>query len=185
MSFTNKVEWQFYTRCGAEWKFYIRVGWHLVGKCRTSGMSHVLVEGIQISIMNTVLDSDAMRPAKWNNMPWSLRRYNMPSMTQRYSIWQDAYQNVTSIIMLSNPGLKLWWGTTKLLVLLLGFHSGSQMDKMRSKNRLDRVIEEKIFVWSDFTHFSTGCMTSMPSLLTLEAILVCSLVKVSLVCTSL
>ena len=53
MSFTNKVEWQLYPRGGAEWRFYIRVGWHLVGKCRTSAMSHVLVEGIQISIAFT------------------------------------------------------------------------------------------------------------------------------------
>ena len=53
MSFTNKVEWQFYTRGEAEWEFYTRVGWHLVEKCRTSGMSHVLVEGIQISIAFT------------------------------------------------------------------------------------------------------------------------------------
>ena len=53
MSFTNIVEWQFYTRGGAELEFYIRVGWHLMGKCRTSGMSHVLVGGIQISIENT------------------------------------------------------------------------------------------------------------------------------------
>ena len=50
MSFTNQVEWQLYTRGGAEWKFYIRVGWHLVGKCGTSRMSHVLVGEIQISI---------------------------------------------------------------------------------------------------------------------------------------
>ena len=57
MSFTNKVEWQFYTRGGAEWKFYIRVGWHLVGKCRTSGMSHVLVEGLQISIAITLFQA--------------------------------------------------------------------------------------------------------------------------------
>ena len=81
----------------------------------------------------------AITSTKWTNTPWCLERFNMPSTKRRFLNWQDACQNVISIITLPPHCVTL--RTKELLIpqsirlQIFMLRSQSPLGEMRSKSR--------------------------------------------------
>ena len=122
-----------------------------------------------------------MRPIKWVGTTTWAGTYSLPTMTQRYTTWRDAYQHATSIITSPTHGLN-WdrtgaWESSGLL--LLKQNSSSPIGKMNSGSRWEACTLKEVclsFI-SDDSYGSTGSTTLTPCLPTSGATLACSLAR--------